>query len=54
MVATDSSSAKLEMKIDKQCLQSIKDNAERISIVSQERITNELLKLKHLNSDLRK
>jgi putative nucleotidyltransferase with HDIG domain len=38
-------SAKLEMKIDKQCLQSIKDNAKRISIVSQERITNELLKI---------
>jgi putative nucleotidyltransferase with HDIG domain len=38
-------SAKLEMEIDKKCLQSIKNNAERISIVSQERITNELLKI---------
>jgi poly(A) polymerase len=38
-------SAKLGMEIDKKCLQSIKDNAERISIVSQERITNEMLKI---------
>ena len=38
-------SAKLDMEIDKDCLQSIKNNAERISIVSQERITNELFKI---------
>ena len=38
-------SAKLDMEIHKDCLQSIKNNAERISIVSQERITNELFKI---------
>ena len=38
-------SAKLEMEIDEKSLQSIKNNAERISIVSQERVTNELLKI---------
>jgi len=38
-------SSKLDMEIDKDCLQSIKNNAERISIVSQERITNELFKI---------
>jgi putative nucleotidyltransferase with HDIG domain len=38
-------SAKLGMEIDTQCLEAIKNNAERISIVSQERVTNELLKI---------
>ena len=38
-------SAKLEMEIDEKSLQAIKNNAERISIVSQERVTNELLKI---------
>ena len=38
-------SAKLEMEIEEKSLQSIKNNAERISIVSQERVTNELLKI---------
>ena len=32
------------MKIEKDCLQSINNNSERISIVSQERVTNELFK----------
>ena len=35
----------LSLSIEKNCLESIKDNAERISIVSQERITNELFKI---------
>jgi putative nucleotidyltransferase with HDIG domain len=38
-------SAKLDMKIEKDCLQSINNNSERISIVSQERVTNELFKI---------
>ena len=37
--------SKLSLSIEKNCLESIKDNAERISIVSQERITNELFKI---------
>ena len=37
--------SKLSLGIDKACLDSIKNNAERISIVSQERITNELFKI---------
>ena len=37
--------SKLSLGIDKACLDSIKNNAERISIVSQERITNELFKV---------
>ena len=37
--------SKLSLSIEKNCLESIKDNADRISIVSQERITNELFKI---------
>ena len=37
--------SKLSLSIEKNCLESIKDNAQRISIVSQERITNELFKI---------
>ena len=37
--------SKLSLSIEMNCLESIKDNAERISIVSQERITNELFKI---------
>lgn len=37
--------SKLSLSIERNCLESIKDNAERISIVSQERITNELFKI---------
>ena len=37
--------SKLSMDIDKECLKSLKKNADRIKIVSQERITNELLKI---------
>ena len=37
--------SKLSLSIEKNCLESIKENAERISIVSQERITNELFKI---------
>ena len=37
--------SKLSLSIEKNCLESIKDNAKRISIVSQERITNELFKI---------
>jgi len=37
--------SKLSLDIDPSCLQSIKNNAERITIVSQERKTNELLKI---------
>ena len=37
--------SKLFLNIEKACLESIKDNAERISIVSQERITNEIFKI---------
>ena len=37
--------SKLSLNIEKACFESIKDNAERISIVSQERITNELFKI---------
>ena len=38
-------SAKLDMNIDSNCLQAIKNNAKRIGIVSQERIINELFKI---------
>ena len=38
-------SSKLSLKIDPICLKSIKKNAERITIVSQERKTNELFKI---------
>ena len=37
--------SKLSLAIDPSCLESIKNNAERITIVSQERKTNELLKI---------
>ncbi len=37
--------SKLSLDIDPSCLESIKNNAERITIVSQERKTNELLKI---------
>ena len=37
--------SKLSLAIDPSCLESIKHNAERITIVSQERKTNELLKI---------
>ena len=37
--------SKLSLDIDPSCLASIKNNAERITIVSQERKTNELLKI---------
>lgn len=37
--------SKLSLNIDSSCLESIKNNAERITIVSQERKTNELLKI---------
>ena len=37
--------SKLLLDIDPSCLESIKNNAERITIVSQERKTNELLKI---------
>jgi len=37
--------SKLSLDIDLSCLESIKNNAERITIVSQERKTNELLKI---------
>ena len=37
--------SKLSLDIDPICLESIKNNAERITIVSQERKTNELLKI---------
>ena len=37
--------SKLLLAIDPSCLESIKNNAERITIVSQERKTNELLKI---------
>ncbi len=37
--------SKLSLDIDPTCLESIKNNAERITIVSQERKTNELLKI---------
>ncbi len=37
--------SKLSLTIDPSCLESIKNNAERITIVSQERKTNELLKI---------
>jgi len=37
--------SKLSLDIDSSCLESIKNNAERITIVSQERKTNELLKI---------
>lgn len=37
--------SKLSLDIDPSCLDSIKNNAERITIVSQERKTNELLKI---------
>ena len=37
--------SKLSLDIDSSCLRSIKNNAERIAIVSQERKTNELLKI---------
>ena len=37
--------SKLSLAIDPSCLESIKHNAERIKIVSQERKTNELLKI---------
>ena len=37
--------SKLSLSIERNCLESIKNNAERISIVSQERITNELFKI---------
>ena len=37
--------SKLSLSIEKNCLESIKDNSERINIVSQERITNELFKI---------
>ena len=37
--------SKLSLAIDPSCLKSIKNNAERITIVSQERKTNELLKI---------
>ena len=37
--------SKLSLDIDPSCLESIKNNAERISIVSQERKTNELFKI---------
>ena len=37
--------SKLSLDIDSSCLRSIKNNAERITIVSQERKTNELLKI---------
>ncbi len=37
--------SKLSLSLDKPCLDSIKNNAERISIVSQERITKELFKI---------
>ena len=38
-------SSKLSLEIDSICLKSIKKNAERITIVSQERKTNELFKI---------
>ena len=37
--------SKLSLAIDPSCLESIKNNSERITIVSQERKTNELLKI---------
>ena len=37
--------SKLSLDIDPSCLESIKNNSERITIVSQERKTNELLKI---------
>ena len=37
--------SKLSLDIDPSCLESIKNNADRITIVSQERKTNELLKI---------
>jgi len=37
--------SKLSLDIDPSCLESIKNNADRITIVSQERITNELFKI---------
>ena len=37
--------SKLSMDIDNECLESLKKNADRIKIVSQERITNELFKI---------
>ena len=37
--------SKLDLKIEKNCLESIQDECDRISIVSQERITNELTKI---------
>ena len=37
--------SKLSLDIDPSCLESIKNNAQRITIVSQERKTNELLKI---------
>ena len=37
--------SKLSLSIDPSCLESIKNNSERITIVSQERKTNELLKI---------
>jgi len=37
--------SKLSMNLDKKCLKSIKSNVDRIKIVSQERITNELFKI---------
>ena len=37
--------SKLSLDIDSSCLESIKNNAERITIVSQERKTNELFKI---------
>ena len=37
--------SKLSLDIDPSCLESIKNNAERVTIVSQERKTNELLKI---------
>ena len=42
--------SKLSMDIDKECLQSLKKNADRIKIVSQERITNELFKILNTSS----
>ena len=37
--------SKLDLKIEKNCLESIQDECDRISIVSQERITNEFTKI---------
>ena len=37
--------SKLSMNLDKKCLKSIKSNVDRIKIISQERITNELFKI---------